>query len=312
MTFLKKTACLLLAVSMCAAAGCSDKENAASSSASDTSSAAETSAVTQTESAEDTQSSESSSESDSSQTDSQSEEYEPGEMLAAEAELFSGSYTYTAKVTYSDYAGETQIVQASDGEKFYQSTSETGTEGLAADNVYIFDGTDGYTIDNNIKAYNKTSGTDEMNIFKKVIEEKLDRTSTHIPEDAEGFTIEEYTYVGDTYMTIYDFYFGEDGAAVKYTATYSVEGVDDVIQTVDIVSITGEADESLFDTSVLSELTDFGSVSEDTRLGFCQGICSGYGITTDEMYREDITTDDLKRIDFDGFLDLVYKYAKTE
>jgi hypothetical protein len=151
-----------------------------------------------------------------------------------------------------------------------------------------------------------------LNIFEQIAENQLDQTDTHIPEDTDDMTVEEYTYAGDTYMTVYDFYFGSDGSLESYTVTYSVEGEDDIVQTVKIISVTDSADDGYFDTAVLEDLTDFDGISEDTRLGFCQGICAAGGISTDQMYEMDITTDDLKRIDFDTFRELFYTYAGTE
>lgn len=315
MTLKKKTACLLIAVSMCAAAGCADKNNDNADSSQQT--AAASSADSKEDSAADAESSqdESADESgDGSQADeSEAEkEYVPGENLAKTAALFDGSYTYTAKVTYSDSEGVSEIIQTSDGESFYQRNTESGVEGMAGDTAYLFTDSKAYDIDYNLNVYSECGEMTGLNIFKRIIEEKLDQTNTHIPGDAEGFTIEEYTYTGDTYMTVYDLYFDKDGAIAKYTATYTVEGSDDVVQTVEIVSVTDKADAELFDAASLDELKDFGAMSEDERLGFCQGVCSAYGISTDNMYELNITTDDLKRIDFDSFRTLVYTYASEQ
>lgn len=315
MTLMKKTACLLIAAAMCAAAGCADKNK------DDDISSQQNSPASAADSKSDTASDEESSQDDSaadSGEDSQSDgsevekEYVPGENLAKTAAMFDGSYTYTAKVTYSDSEGESEIIQASDGESFYQRNTESGVEGMAGDTAYLFTGSAAYDIDYNLNVYSECGEITELNIFKRIIDEKLEQTNTHIPNDAEEYTIEEYTYTGDTYMTVYDLYFDKDGAIAKYTATYTVEGSDDVIQTVEIVSVTDKADEKLFDAESLDELKDFGAMSEDERLGFCQGVCSAYGISTDNMYELNITTDDLKRIDFDSFRTLVYTYASEQ
>jgi hypothetical protein len=324
MTLIKKTACLLAAFSMLAAAGCSDKSSGSSSvkeipaesvSAESTESAESSEASENADSSaeENTDESSSAAESDSqAEEDSATDSYEPGENLANTAALFDGSYTYKAKVTYSDTEGEAELIQVSDGENFYQRNTESGTEGLAADVAYLGTESGCKEIDYNLGVYAECDEMSGLNIFKRIIEEQLEITSTHIPEDTGDYTVEEYTYTGDTYMTVYDLYFDKDGNISSYTVTYTVEGSDDIIQTVEILSVTDEADETLFDEKNLDELKDFDAMTEDERLAFCQGVCSQYSISTDNMYEMDITTDGLKRIDFDSFSSLVYTYAAAE
>lgn len=287
------------------AAACSDKSDGGNSSA-----AEEPVSVSESDASEDSAPDSAGSE-DGEDSEAVQEEYTAGEYITAAAELFSGSYTYVTRHVYSDNEDVTiETTQVTDGENVYISSSESGNDGLDGNFVYLYTGSAAYNIDLNLKTYAETSASSYLNVVQSVFDYELEQTSTHIPTDTEGYIVEEYTYTGDTYITAYDFYFTEEGDLEKYTAVYSIEGDDDLVETVEIVSIEPEADESLFDVSVLDDLTDFNAMSEDERLGFCQGICGVYGISTDEMYELEITTDDLKRISFDDFFNLVYTYAK--
>jgi hypothetical protein len=315
MTCLKITACLLSAAAvMCAAVGCSSGEGNNNNSDINNSNSENVSSADSVDSLDVTDGTDSSDNTDSTDTDSDSDssqtaEYTAGENLAAAVKLFDGKYTYKVNVTYSDEKGETEILQTSDGENFFQSSVQKNTDGgIAADTAYYFDGTNAYSIDYNLNVYSPCDIKTDLNLFEYIVSSELEQTSTHIPDDTEGCDIEEYTYAGDTYMTVYDLYF-KDGEIQKYTATFSVEGEDDIIETVTVLSIEEKSAESHFSSLTLDGLTDFSGMSEDTRLGFCQGVCATYHISTDNMDELGITTDDLKRIDFDSFRELVYTYG---
>lgn len=107
-----------------------------------------------------------------------------------------------------------------------------------------------------------------------------------------------------------DFYFDKESKAlVKYTTTYTVEGQDDIVETRTINRLDNNIDESVFNTDFTTSLVDFNSMSEDQRLGFCQGLCGSFGISTDDMYEMNITTDQFKTIDYDTLFKLVYTYG---
>ncbi|MBP3272281.1 MAG: hypothetical protein J6M17_08695 [Ruminococcus sp.] len=241
-------------------------------------------------------------------------EYQPGELLKAAAEKFSGSYTYKLKISYSDEAeSESAVTQISDGSDcFYMSVKERGSSGLSADSGYLRLGDTAYDIDSNLGVYEACEIKSGLGLLDNIISMKLDRTSTHLPseDDAEGYQIEEYTYTGDNYITVYDLYFDENGELKKYTVCYSGEGQDDLIETAEVVSFVQEADEKYLNADVLKELKDFSAMTEDERLAFCQGVCSEYGVTTDNMYALHITTDDLKRISLEDLTELIYTYGK--
>lgn len=137
--------------------------------------------------------------------------------------------SYSMKIRYTDSKGEvTEIYRAVSGGDFYQrqvnSIGESGS---------IRVGEECYDYDLVCGIYRKSSAERLDSVIESVVEQKLPATSTHIePQDAELYDVEEYTYTGDTYITVMDFCFDRDtGSLVKYTVTYSVEGEDDVTET---------------------------------------------------------------------------------
>lgn len=240
-------------------------------------------------------------------------DYKAGELLSAAAETFGGDYTYELNVTYSDLPeAVSKLLQTRSGDSFYMSVKETSENGLAADTAYLRLGDAAYDIDNNIGAYNTADADITLSLVENVIDMKLDRTYTHIPQDTEGFQVEEYTYTGDTYITVYDFYFDEGGALKKYIVTYTVEGQDELVETAEITRLEAAAEEKYLSEDMLGGLVSFADMTEDERLSFCRELCGRYKISTDDMYKMNITTDDLKRISFDELSALVYTYATPE
>lgn len=314
MTRIKKALCLMTAVTAFAAAGCSAKDGG-SEKKPDT---AKDSPQTDSDnaSAEDNSADTQGSADSSSETEAISpvlEDYQSGELLAETAEIFGGDYTYQLNVTYSD-APDTvcKLLQVCSGDNFYMSVKEKNSEGLPADTVYLRLGDTAYDIDNNIGAYSPAVTDRGLNLIANIIDMRLDRTATHIPQDTEGYTVEEYTYTGNTYITVYDFYFDENRELKKYTAAYTVEGQDELVETAEVLKLERTADEKYFSEDIFDGLDDFTAMSEDERLAFCQALCGRFQISTDNMYEMNITTDALKRISFEEFSLLVYGYAKAE
>ena len=147
--------------------------------------------------------------------------------------------------------------------------------------------------------------------LESIVKQNLPRTYGHINSDeADDFDIEEYTYTGDTYITAIDLYFDKsDGSLKKYTQTFTIEGSDDTVSEYTVDELSGDADDSLFDVSQATSLVDFDSMSEDQRLGYCQGIFNKAGVTTDNLSAGGYQTDDLKTISYDSFVSLVYTYG---
>lgn len=260
---------------------------------------------------------------------------------------FLNSESYSLRIKYTDFEGKvTEIYKVSDGDDFYQlQTNDIGKSGS------IRVGEECYDFDLVCGIYRKSSAEKPDSIIESVIEEHLPMTSTHISEeDAEMYYVEEYTYTGDTYITVMDFCFDKStGALVKYTATYSVEGEDDVTETrefydfipafepMEVLSSDGdsslaaedssvtesslddnsseaetviqEIDRSVFNTDFIQTLVDFSNMTEERRLGYCQAIFVTAGVSADELAQAEITDEKLKTISYEEFTSIVYLYG---
>lgn len=260
----------------------------------------------------------SSQQSDTSQTESAESAADSGESSAAEvshigeylkstAEIYSqGSYTLECTLTSTAFDGEVQLTRVVRNDDVYQLQQES----MGKHGAITLDGKS-YDFDYVCGMYRETENKPDLNVIEEIISLNLDRTNTHEDSEENGYVIEEYTYTGDTYITVLDFYFDkETKALVKYTTTYSVEGQDDIVETRTVKRLDNNIDESVFNTDFTSYLADFDSMSEDQRLGFCQGLCGSLGISTDDMYKMNITTDQFKTIDYDTLFKLVYTYGK--
>ncbi len=230
-----------------------------------------------------------------------------GEYLQQTAQILSGDYTMECTLSGTDIDGEVEITRVVRGDDVYQLQQES----LGSNGMLLLDGVC-YNFDNVCGIYSTADTTPEINIIEQVVELNLDQTETHIQDSSEDYAVEEYTYTGDTYITVLDFYFEkESGSLAKYTVTYSVEGQDDVTETREINRLDSSIDETVFNTDFTESLADFDGMSEDQRLGFCQGICGSYGISTDDMNEMGITTDNFKTIAYDRFFRLVYTYGDS-
>ena len=160
-------------------------------------------------------------------------------------------------------------------------------------------------------AYHKSDVTELDGVLESIVKQNLPRTYGHINSDeADDFDIEEYTYTGDTYITAIDLYFDKsDGSLKKYTQTFTIEGSDDSASDYTGDERSGDADYSPLDGSQATSLVDFDSMSEDQRLGYCQGILNKAGVTTDDLSAGGYQTDDLKTISYDSFVSIVYTYG---
>lgn len=142
---------------------------------------------------------------------------------------FLSSESYSFRMKYTDFDGKvTDVYRVCDGNDFYQlQTNDIGESGS------IRVGEECYDFDLVCGIYRKSSNEKLDSIIESILDEDLPQTATHIDEeDAQLYNVEEYTYTGDTYITIMDFCFDKStGALVKYTSTYSVEGDDDITET---------------------------------------------------------------------------------
>lgn len=149
-------------------------------------------------------------------------------LLGRFCDFLSGE-SYSFRMKYTDFDGKvTDVYRVCDGNDFYQlQTNDIGESGS------IRVGEECYDFDLVCGIYRKSSNEKLDSIIESILDEDLPQTATHIDEeDAQLYNVEEYTYTGDTYITIMDFCFDKStGALVKYTSTYSVEGDDDITET---------------------------------------------------------------------------------
>lgn len=149
-------------------------------------------------------------------------------LLGRFCDFLSGE-SYSFRMKYTDFDGKvTDVYRVCDGNDFYQlQTNDIGESGS------IRVGEECYDFDLVCGIYRKSSNEKLDSIIESILDEGLPQTATHIDEeDAQLYNVEEYTYTGDTYITVMDFCFDKStGALVKYTSTYSVEGDDDITET---------------------------------------------------------------------------------
>lgn len=241
-----------------------------------------------------------------SSDDSKAETSHIGEYLQGVADIYSkGNYTLECTISGSAFSGDVKLTRVVRGDDFYQLQQEAaGSYG-----TITLDGAS-YDFDYLCGMYHTSSAKPTLNVVDEIINADLEQTATHEDPEQDEYAVEEYTYTGDTYITVMDFYFNKDDKSLaKYTTVYSVEGQDDITETRVIDRLDNNIDESVFNTDFKNVLADFDSMSEDQRLGFCQGLCASRGISTDDMYEMNITSDDLKKISYDELFKLVYTYG---
>lgn len=243
------------------------------------------------------------SEADSSETEPV--ENHIGQYLAAANDILCGDkYTYKCTLTADGLTEPVTIERYKSGSRLYQSQqTSTGKRGFLSDGekVYEFD----------YLTYSYTDeGTVLPDVIESVVKENLPQTSTHIAAK-EGETAEEYTYMGDTFITVYDFYFDEkNGSLLRYTATYSVEGNDDYVETRTISELSSSVgDDGIFNPSFKTTLTDFSAFSSADRQTYCSDQCAKFGITEQMLVSNGMTNESFKKISYNDFLGLIYRYS---
>lgn len=240
--------------------------------------------------------------------ESEAEASNIGEYLKKAAEVYqSGSYTMKSTITSSSFEGEIKLTRVVSGDNVYQLQQETaGSYGV------VSVGDEAYDFDNACGMYRKSKSVPVTTVIEEVVNQNLPMTDSDDADSDDGYVTEQYTFTGDTYITNVEFCFDKaSGELKKYTMKYIIEGQDNIIETRVIDSISSDVDESVFNLDFINEMTDFESMTEEQRQGFCKGICSSKGITTDMMSKLDVTFEDFKTIDFDTFFDLVYTYGKS-
>ena len=241
-------------------------------------------------------------------SEAEPEESHIGAYLSSAYEIFSGEkYTFKCTLESSDPLSPITIERYKSGSRLYQSQQTgAGKRGFLStgDKVYEFD-------------YLTYSYTDEgmvlPDVVESVVKENLPQTSSHI-DPKEGEVAEEYTYMGDTFITVYDFYFDEkNGSLKRYTSTYSVEGNDDYVETRTVSELSSSVgDESIFEPSFTTTLTDFSAFSSGDRQTYCSDQCAKFGITEQLLVSNGMTTESFKKISYSDFLGLIYRYSSDK
>ena len=227
-----------------------------------------------------------------------------GEHLAAAYDILHGSkYTYKCTLEAKDIEKPVQIERYKSGNKLYQAQdTDKGKRGFLSDGskVYEFD-------------YLTYSYTDEgvivPDVIESVVDANLTQTKTHIKKK-DGEVAEEYTYMGDTFITVYDFYFDEkNGSLKRYTTTYSVEGDDDYVEERTIIELSSSiGDDSMLNPTFTTTLIDFSAFSSADRQTYCMDQCNKFGITEQNLVSNGMTYESFKKISYNDFIGLVYRY----
>lgn len=228
---------------------------------------------------------------------------EPGPLLAKAAELFTGG-TYSFECTLTDSEGNvTEISRQVTPSGYYQlqknAIGECGSV-MADGKSYMFDKVS--------KMYAEDSVTQLESTVAEVAGQMLPHTSTHINKlDQQEYDIEEYTYTGETYITVFDFYFSKsDGKLVKYITTYSVEGSDDIVETREFTKLSNQADSSLVSLSVLANLTDFDELTQEECQEEFERICDANEVSDSDMAACGTSRDALGKLSFYEFEEMLY------
>lgn len=228
-----------------------------------------------------------------------------GEKLKSVADIYdSGSYTLECTLTGTDIDGAVKIKRVVSGDDCYQlQTERLGSHG------YVTVGGRSYDFDYVCGMYRAAELEPELNIIDKIRQLGLSPTVSRIT-DGE-YDTEQYTYTGETYITVMDFFFDKaDGHLVKYVTTYTVEGRDDIVETRTVDLLERGADESLLNAYFADDLVEFDALSEEEKLGFCRGLCASWGITAEELFDMGISSTDLKTVDYETLARLIHTYGK--
>ena len=228
-----------------------------------------------------------------------------GEKLKAVYDIISkGTYTFECELTGTNVPEPIRITRIVSGNDSYQLQQEK----LGDHGTVTFSGKS-YDFDYVCGMYRESTEAAQPGIIEQIVKGNVPRTETAVKD--ERYDIEQYTYTGDTFITVIDFYFDKkDGHLMKYDMTYSVEGRDNIVETRTVLRLDNEADTSVFNAYFADTLVNFDSMSEPQKQGFCQGLCATWGITADEMFDLGVSSDSLDKIDYDTLFTLIHTCGK--
>ena len=280
---LKKILCLFVALSALTVVGCGDNDEDSSSI--------------------DKSSSQSESKADES-SEIKKQEMLVGEHLKNSAKIYeSGKYTLKCPISGDAIGTTLKLTRVVNEGNVYQLQEEkAGSYGVISVNG------EAYAFDNNCGMYKSAKSAPDKSIVEEIIEQNIPVKNTSESKDKKYVT-EQYTYTGDTYITNVTFYFDKNTDELKkYEMKYTVEGQDDATETRVINSISDKVDESVFKLDFLKKMVNFDTMSEEQKMGFCQGVCVSRGINEQMLSDYGIKSEDFKKIEFDTFFDLIYSY----
>lgn len=230
---------------------------------------------------------------------------EAGEKLKAVYDILSaGSYTFECELTGTDIPEPIDITRIVSGSDSYQLQQEK----LGDHGTVSFSGKT-YDFDYVCGMYRESTDAPQPGIIEQIVKGGVPRTEAAVKDS--DYDCEQYTFTGDTFITVIDFFFDKtDGHLVKYNMTYTVEGKDDIVETRTVLRLDNEADTSVFNAYFADTLVNFDTMSEPQKQGFCQGLCATWGITADEMFELGVNSNELEKIDYDTLFTLIHTCGK--
>jgi len=100
---------------------------------------------------------------------------------------------------------------------------------------------------------------------------------------------------------------GDEGMTETRTIKEISYGSEDELLTTD--GQTKNIDKSVFDLSFLSGLVDFGVMTPEQKLGYCQAIFVTSGVSAEELTSAAMNDEKLKNISYEELTSLVYTYG---
>ena len=230
---------------------------------------------------------------------------ETGEKLKAVYDILSeGSYTFEVELTGTNVPEPIHITRIVSGSDSYQLQQEK----LGDHGTVTFSGKS-YDFDYVCGMYRESTEAAQPGIIEQIVRGRVPKTEAAVRD--KEFDIEQYTYTGDTFITVIEFFFDrKDGHLVRYDMTYSVEGKDDIVETRKVLRLDNEADTSVFNAYFADTLVNFDTMSEPQKQGFCQGLCATWGITADEMFELGVNSDSFEKVDYDTLFTLIHTCGK--
>ena len=286
---IKTAAAALIMAAVClTAAGCAKDKGSSGESSSQESSPGASSAAEDTSAGQD---------SSSAESDGSRQRNVMGDKILKAAAFFDkANYEYVCTVKGSGRDATITLVK---NQGIISQTTDYGDV-----KAYIVcSGDQTFRYDTLTKTYAKDVGTivsdPSGNLIVQTVKKGLERTHTHIDSQEEKkYDCEEYTYTGQTYITVLDFYFDKiTGDLRKYTVTYSVEGRDNEVETREIVKMSDTSvSDVTFDERRLTRegYAAFGAMTDSQREEYFKKLMETCKLSNDDLYAVGFTPYEFK------------------